>query len=186
MATDLTRFEPFLPESRRPLLGDNWLTNVDAWDATLPPLSDPGRPAGSLSTADLREETTAVRAGLLLMSDADTASHEQSQTNEGDADCDYWHGIMHRREPDYGNAGYWFRLVGQHPAMESLPASAGVIADALEVRDAAAGVLGDVWSGHAMIDLCRTAERQAGSPLHLFARAVQWAEMRSLLTHCDR
>jgi hypothetical protein len=56
----------------------------------------------------------ACLAGLWLLANDLDRSHRISQdlsTPEGS----FWHGIMHRRERDFGNAKYWFRRVGRHP-----------------------------------------------------------------------
>src|SRR5205085_9106705 len=76
---------------------------VDRCDVTL---GDPVR-----SKVDL----IALQAGILQIGDHLTPSHEHSQSIEGQGKRqagDYWHAINHRREPDYGNAKYWFRHVG--------------------------------------------------------------------------
>ena len=60
-----------------------------------------------------RDMASAVLAGLYLLYDELDESHTISQALETPTGS-YWHGIMHRREPDYGNAKYWFRRVGDH------------------------------------------------------------------------
>ena len=176
--TDIVRL---LPDGLRESFGNGGLPAVDA----LPRLTAGGEVDSDhvrlIEAADL---PAAVRSGLLLIAEADDASHAASQSHEGDADCDYWHGIMHRREPDYGNAGYWFRRVGRHPAMDDLPAAAKDAADAFGVQPEASTLLTEEWDPFAMIDLCRLAEASPDSGLHTFCRAVQWLEMRSLLRHC--
>lgn len=56
-------------------------------------------------------DNSIVSAGLLLWNGDLDASHTISQHIE-DITGSYWHGIMHRMEPDYSNAKYWFRKVG--------------------------------------------------------------------------
>ena len=62
---------------------------------------------------------TACLAGLWLCYDFLDESHRLSQDGD-DVSFRYWHGIMHRREPDYDNAKYWFRRVGEHPIFDRL------------------------------------------------------------------
>src|SRR5262249_40398230 len=50
----------------------------------------------------------ACRAGLWLYHDFIDESHSISQEIQTPTGS-YWHGLMHRREPDYGNSKYWFR-----------------------------------------------------------------------------
>lgn len=66
-----------------------------------------------------RTDAQACLAGLLLRLDFLEQSHHISQgvlSNTGS----FWHAIMHRREPDFGNSKYWFRQVGQHPVLSEL------------------------------------------------------------------
>ncbi len=87
----------------------------------------PSRPGltGTLTEVNLasllpgsdRKGRLALAAGLLQILDFWDPSHHAAQ--EADdlgraAFSAYWHGIAHRREPDPGNASYWFRRVGRH------------------------------------------------------------------------
>ncbi len=61
----------------------------------------------------------ALQAGLWLYIDELDRSHTISQSMD-DATGSFWHGIMHRREGDFGNSHYWFRRVGHHPVMSRI------------------------------------------------------------------
>lgn len=57
-----------------------------------------------------------LESALWLYIDELDRSHKVSQGIE-DATGSFWHGIMHRREGDFSNSHYWFRKVGDHPAI---------------------------------------------------------------------
>ena len=60
-----------------------------------------------------RTMAKACLAGLWLRFDFLDESHAISQEIKTPTGG-FWHGIMHRREPDYDNAKYWFHRVGEH------------------------------------------------------------------------
>lgn len=72
-------------------------------------------------------DAQALHAALWLLFDFMKESHDISQqiaTPSGS----YWHGILHRREPDAFNAKYWMARVGEHPIFPELLADAKEIA----------------------------------------------------------
>jgi hypothetical protein len=56
----------------------------------------------------------AIISGLFLWNGSLDSSHVISQDLENTTGS-YLHGILHRIEPDYSNAKYWFRMAGSHP-----------------------------------------------------------------------
>ena len=55
-----------------------------------------------------------VRGALFYGVDALSDAHRIFQDDATDLGA-YWHGMMHRREPDFDNARYWFRRAGRLP-----------------------------------------------------------------------
>ena len=126
-------------------------------------------------------QTTLLRAGLYLMHDFLNESHSQSQSMEGDKDADLWHAIMHRREPDYPNAKYWYRRISQHPIFGDLVSRALPILSSAGIT----GFSSSTWDAARFVDLCERVEHE-DSPANLAAREVQWLEMSLHLAHCSR
>jgi len=117
----------------------------------------------------------AALAGLLAYFSLMDEAHQVAQRAE-DQDHDFWHAIVHRREPDAGNSAYWFRRVGAHP-----------IFPALREEAARLGVdFGPRWDPFAFIDYCERARRRPGSPEERTARTVQLAEWQLLFDSCAR
>jgi hypothetical protein len=120
-------------------------------------------------------------AALWLVHDFLEESHALSQeiaTPEGSC----WHGILHRREPDFANAKYWFRRVGKHAVFEALHRE--VAAERASVPQAAQSLSrGTTWDASAFVDLCEQAAGQGGE-LEAFCRRWQQREWELLFEHC--
>ena len=135
----------------------------------------------------------AVQSGLLLWNDALDASHTISQNIESRTGS-YWHGIMHRREPDYSNAKYWFRRVGVHsifPALReralTLLQSGSTESDSL--ADYAESIEGaEEWDAFRFVDWCEAADRDSSTPetVKTFLQAVQVEEIKLLLHYSSQ
>jgi len=133
----------------------------------------------------------AIKSGLLLWNDALDESHTISQ-GLADQTGSYWHGIMHRREPDYPNSKYWFGRVGTHPIFPALRERALELynetanpSDALtDIGQAIAAE--ENWDSYQFVDWCQAAEGDSDSDVIGFLQQVQAEEIKLLLAYSYR
>ena len=108
-------------------------------------------------------------AGLWLRFDFLDESHTLSQDPET-PNSNFWHAIMHRREPDAANSKYWWRRVGAHPVLTQL-------------RERATSVGYAFTTPEAFVDFCERV-RGAGSAEEATAKRVQQLEWDLLFAWC--
>ena len=132
-----------------------------------------------------RDMAQACLAGLWLYHDFLDESHTISQAIASPSGS-YWHGILHRREPDFDNARYWFRRVGRHPIFDPLQQAARVLANA-ERPSASARFLADqsAWAPLSFVDLCEECLAET-APCMLLCQQIQRREWELLFEHCYR
>jgi hypothetical protein len=119
-------------------------------------------------------DAQALHAALWLLFDFMTESHDISQALATPSGS-YWHGILHRREPDAFNAKYWMARVGEHPIFpellkdaRELTAGAGIDAG-LNLQDSKA------WNAARFVDACCTEQPPEMQVVLLEIQRREWA-----------
>ncbi|MHC4996678.1 MAG: hypothetical protein ACYTGQ_16665 [Planctomycetota bacterium] len=122
-----------------------------------------------------RDMAAACISGMWLYHDYHDKSHTFSQDIHTPTGS-FWHGIMHRREPDYWNSKYWFRKVGEHPVLPGLASAAEEEAQVEGLSETIAHLTsGGRWDTAGFVDLCEEAYHE-GSGLESLCQAIQWRE----------
>jgi hypothetical protein len=137
-------------------------------------------PLGSVKAGDM---AACCLAGLWLLAGNLDESHRLSQEIETPSGS-YWHGLMHRMEPDFANSKYWFRRVGRHPVFPSLLTDAPSLAASHRLDGPAAFLAAtSEWDPFAFVDLCEACVKQQSSHETL-CREIQRREWELLFDHC--
>ena len=133
---------------------------------------DPGKDPASL----------AVKSALLLWNDDLTGCHEIAQ-NLSDEFGAYLHGIMHRREPDYSNAKYWFGRVRQHACFSELAVRAGDLLQAAgPIKLPGPLISRGQWDAFALVDAC---EMEADAPEEKRGRLLRQVQALEFELRCN-
>jgi hypothetical protein len=121
----------------------------------------------------------AALAGLLLRVGCWADSHAVAQ-DINSVEGSYWHGIIHRIEPNSSNAAYWFRRVGQHAIFPEL------FRRALEILKNSGPKhwrLKTAWDPLPFIEWCDEAREKRGQA-EIAAVEIQMAEWQLLFDWC--
>jgi hypothetical protein len=127
------------------------------------------------------KDPAAAAAGLWLYFSCFEEAHELVQDSET-PDCQLWHAILHRREPDAGNAAYWFRKVGTHPTFSETARAGAEILKRIPDAEFRIGR----WDPFAFIAFCDRARLQPVSKQEMAAMEIQRAEWQILFDYCAR
>jgi hypothetical protein len=120
----------------------------------------------------------------LLYHDHQNEAHDLVQ-DMTDVDGALIHAILHRREPDYWNAKYWFRRIGDHAVYRSLAARVGALDGAAAGKALARKLtLSGTLDPLGFVDACEAvARRPEKDPEVEFLRRLQHAEFEALAEH---
>jgi hypothetical protein len=123
-----------------------------------------------------------IRAAVLLWHDHFEPAHKLAQEVEG-ADGSLLHGILHRREPDFSNARYWFRRVGaNHPSFDCVVGKVkSALMDAPEEIIAKQIIPNDKWNPLGFVDAIESASRRDDPAYDKLLREIQAAEIQCYL-----
>ena len=105
-------------------------------------------------------------SGFWLVAGDIHRSHSISQ-DLGSAEGSFLHGIMHRREGDFGNSKYWFRRVGSHPTFD-------------QIEQETEGHYCDPFD---FVDQCQRATQSGSSDEINRCIRSQWIEWQSLMMY---
>jgi hypothetical protein len=124
-------------------------------------------------------DSQAALAGLLLRLGCWAESHTIAQ-DINSPQGSYWHGIIHRMEPDSSNAAYWFRRVGRHAIFPELLGRAQQI---LKHGGTEGWRLKTSWDPFLFIEWCDEARVRGGAE-ETAAIEIQMLEWQLLFAWC--